>query len=101
MKQSLTTMTALQRATLLGGYHSHFTPRPKPPRVSVGDKTTVEQWDGKRWVERVLVWDGYGFVTPDETPHASDCAVWVNESCNCTTGESRDRELERIQDGEL
>lgn len=30
--------------------------------VQVGDTTVVEQWDGSRFVERLLTWDGEKFV---------------------------------------
>ena len=41
-----------------------------------------------------------GFTKPEhaigckiESPHASDCAYWVGEPCNCVTGGSHDRKL--------
>lgn len=32
------------------------------PTTKVGDTTVVEHWDGHRWVEKKLVWDGQAFV---------------------------------------
>jgi hypothetical protein len=31
-------------------------------RPRVGDCTVVEQWDGERWVERRLYWNGIAYV---------------------------------------
>lgn len=40
-------------------YHAIVERRNTP---AVGQVTVVEQWDGQRWVERRLVWDGAAFV---------------------------------------
>ena len=32
-----------------------------------------------------------------EMPHASDCAVWVEEPCDCITGKEPEDEMERAR----
>ena len=35
---------------------------PKPVAVERSQTLAVEQWDGTKWVERLLVWDGTSYV---------------------------------------
>jgi hypothetical protein len=43
--------------------HGEAIPRkPVSSAPHIGQTTVVEQWDGTRWIERTLVWDGTSYV---------------------------------------
>lgn len=45
------------------GFHGEFsTTTNTPPAPKVGDTTVTEYWDGEKWCERRLVWDGRRFA---------------------------------------
>lgn len=45
-------------------------PRPTPEPTGRPLRMTVDQWDGTRFVERVVEWDGEKYVYAKEEPNA-------------------------------
>ena len=39
---------------------------PKPVAAERAKTLAVEQWDGTKWVERLLEWDGTAYIDPVE-----------------------------------
>ncbi len=46
-------------------FHSsayHSTPKSEYSGPKIGDRTTVDRWNGTKWVEVVLIWNGSAYI---------------------------------------
>lgn len=51
-------------------------PEPKMAGLKVGDTTVVERWDGSRWIEKKLTWNGHAFVDDILTDYLDYGKCW-------------------------